>query len=134
MNYFANYLSRMLALLLFFAVAGMGSAVAQDKSPAAKASASKKGEPVVKVLIDNDKVRAYSTTFKPGDTSPSRARVQRVIHYMNAGTLQRIYPDGKTEDRKFKAGDVVWVEPATYGVKNTGKTTVQLYGVEVKSK
>lgn len=130
MNHFVNCLTRLSALMLFIAIAGLGSAAAQDKG----AATAKKGEPVVKVLIDNDKVRAYSTTFKPGDTSPSRARVQRVIHYMNAGTLRRTYPDGKTEDRKFKAGDVVWVEPATYAVKNVGKSTVQLYGVEVKSK
>lgn len=130
MNHFVNCLTRLSALMLFIAIAGLGSAAAQDKG----AATAKKGEAVVKVLIDNDKVRAYSTTFKPGDTSPSRARVQRVIHYMNAGTLRRIYPDGKTEDRKFKAGDVVWVEPATYAVKNVGKSTVQLYGVEVKSK
>ena len=130
MNHFVNCLTRLSALMLFIAIAGLGSAAAQDKG----AATAKKGEPVVKVLIDNDKVRAYSTTFKPGDTSPSRARVQRVIHYMNAGTLRRTYPDGKTEDRKFKAGDVVWIEPATYAVKNVGKSTVQLYGVEVKSK
>ena len=130
MNHFVNCLTRLSALMLFIAIAGLGSAAAQDKG----AATAKKGEPVVKVLIDNDKVRAYSTTFKPGDTSPSRARVQRVIHYMNAGTLRRIYPDGKTEDRKFKAGDMAWVEPATYAVKNVGKSTVQLYGVEVKSK
>lgn len=130
MNHFVNCLTRLSALMLFIAIAGLGSAAAQDKG----AATAKKGEPVVKVLIDNDKVRAYSTTFKPGDTSPSRARVQRVIHYMNAGTLRRTYPDGKTEDRKIKAGDVVWIEPATYAVKNVGKSTVQLYGVEVKSK
>lgn len=130
MNHFVNCLTRLSALMLFIAIAGLGSAAAQDKG----AATAKKGEPVVKVLIDNDKVRAYSTTFKPGDTSPSRARVQRVIHYMNAGTLRRTYPDGKTEDRKFKAGDMVWIEPATYAVKNVGKSTVQLYGVEVKSK
>lgn len=112
--------------------------MAQDKAkdakaaPAAKAAAPKKGAPVVKNLIDNDKVHVYTTTFKPGDVSPSRARVQRVIHYMTAGTLQRIYPDGKTMDRKFKAGDVVWIEPETYAVKNVGKTTVHLYGMEVK--
>lgn len=130
MNHFVNCLTRLSALMLFIAIAGLGSAAAQDKG----AATAKKGEPVVKVLIDNDKVRAYSTTFKPGDTSPSRARVQRVIHYMNAGTLRRTYPDGKTEDRKIKAGDMVWIEPATYAVKNVGKSTVQLYGVEVKSK
>jgi hypothetical protein len=109
-------------------------AIAQDKGAATKAVAAKKGEPVSKTLIDNDKVRVYTSTFKPGDVSPNRARVQRVVHYMNAGTLQRTYPDGKTEDRKFKAGDVVWIEASTYSVKNVGKTPVTLYGMEVKSK
>ena len=33
MNHIANHLTRFLSLLLFIAVAGLGSAVAQDKSP-----------------------------------------------------------------------------------------------------
>lgn len=131
MNVISRQLTRFVAVLLLLSFSGFGSALAADKM--AKAAA-KKGEPVTKVLVDNDKVRAYESTFKPGDVSPNRARVARVVRYMSSGTLQRIYPDGKTEDRKVKSGDVVWLEPGTYAVKNVGKTKVTVYGVEPKSK
>jgi quercetin dioxygenase-like cupin family protein len=131
MGSISRQLTQIFAVFLLLSFAGLGSALAQDKGGMASA---KKGEPVTKVLVDNDKVRVYESTFKPGDVSPNRARVARVVRYLNSGTLQRVYPDGKTEDRKFKAGDVVWIEPATYAVKNVGKTNVTVYGVETKAK
>jgi hypothetical protein len=136
MNPVAHHLTRFLAVILLLTVGGLGTAVAQDKGKgaAAKTPAVKKGEPVVKVLFDNDKARAYEATFKPGDVSPNRARITRAVRYLNTGKFQRVYPDGKTEDRGFKAGDVVWITPDTYAVKNVGKTKVTVYVVEVKSK
>ena len=134
MNDVVHHLTRFFAVILLLSMAGLGTAVAQDKGAAAKSAAPKKGEPVTKVLFDNDKARAYETTFKPGDVSPNRARVTRAVRYLNAGKFQRVYPDGKTEDRAFKAGDVVWITPDTYAVKNVGKTKVTVYVVEVKSK
>lgn len=122
-----HHLALASVLGIALALGGASTSIAQDK-----AAMTKKGEPATKVVLDNDKVRAYETTFMPGDVSPNRPRVARVIHYLSAGTLQRIYPDGKTQDRKVKAGDTVWLTPDTYAVKNTGKTKVMLYGVEVK--
>jgi hypothetical protein len=133
MSSVSRQLTRIFAVLLLLTFGGFGGALAQDKGGAAKATV-KKGEPVTKVLVDNDKVRAYESTFMPGDVSPNRARVARVVRYTGNGTLQRVYPDGKTEDRKFKTGDTVWIEPGTYAVKNVGGTKVSVYGVELKSK
>jgi hypothetical protein len=55
-----------------------------------------------------------------------------VVHYRTGGKLTRIYPDGRTEDRIFTEGQVLWVDEATYAVKNTGTKVVTLMGVEVK--
>ena len=130
--------------LIVLSLAGLSNATAQDKAAApkaeapkaemAKAAAPKKGEPITKELINNDKVTVTETTFQPGDVSPNRARVDRVVHYFTSGTLQRIYPDGKTEDRVFKAGDSIWLEGKTYAVKNNTKSVIRLMQVIPKSK
>ena len=128
--------------LAVLSMGGLISAIAQDKAAAptavapkaemAKAAAPKKGEPITKELIKNDKLTVTETTFQPGDVSPNRARVDRVVHYHTSGTLQRIYPDGTIEERVFKAGDTVWLEGKTYAVKNNTKSAIRLMQVVPK--
>lgn len=118
-------------LLASVAVAlGLAAAVpvhAQDKAKAAK------GAPVVKVLLENDKVRVTESTFKPGDVSPSRERIPRISHAMKGGTLERSFPDGKKVKVERKTGDWVWIgQKETYSVTNVGKTTVVLLGIQDK--
>jgi hypothetical protein len=104
-----------------------GLAVAQDKK-------ADKGGGVMKVLSENDKVRAYETTLKPGAENkavPSSAT--RVLRVLTGGTLERTYADGKKEKIEYKAGDVRILNPSpAYTAKNVGKTEVKLYIVQVK--
>ena len=117
-----------------------GVAYAQDKAAPPKvdaaemAEAPKKGEPIRKELIDNESVNVIDVTFKPGDVSTSRARPGRVIHYLTSAELTVTTPDGKSEVRKFKAGETVWRAAETIEAKNTGKTTVRLIQVTPKAK
>lgn len=116
-------------------VAGViaGSAVAQDKSKAPAA----KGTSTVKVHFDNNKVRVFERTYKPGDTNtevPSSSyRVNRTI---KGGTLERTYSDGKKQKIELKEGTVRFLEPstggATYTVKNVGKTEVVSFVIVLK--
>jgi len=106
--------------------------MAQEKGKGAAAPA-KKGEPILKVILDNDKVRVVEATFRPGDAGASTERPQRVIHVMKGGTLTLIYPDGKKEKLEFKAGETK-VREATpaYSPKNEGKSDVVLLVVNMK--
>lgn len=102
------------------------SAFAQDKVV--------KGAPTVKVLLENDKVKVYETTYKPGDVnaavSSSSIRINRVL---KGGTLERTHADGKKQSAVLKTGKVVYIASTpAYTVKNVGKTVVQLYVVELK--
>ena len=122
------------ALMLAFATAtpAMKHEMAKDAkaAPAAKAV---KGKPVTKVLLDNEKVRATETTYKPGDESDSLARPYRVIRLLKGGMLLRTYADGKTEKYERKTGEVRVAGPdAPYKVKNIGKTDVVFYSVIIK--
>jgi hypothetical protein len=132
-----KHLIRLFVSLLVpaFMLAGVvtSPAVAQDKAKDAKAAPAKKGEPVQKVFLDNDKVRVFEVTFKPGDAGASIARPQRVIRVLKGGTLTLIYPDGKKEKLVWKTGEVK-VREATpaYSPKNEGKSDIVLYVVYVK--
>jgi len=121
-----------------FMLAGVAAslAMAQDKAKAAKpapAAKAEKGKAAIKVLHEDDKVRVVEARFKPGDEGPNVARPFRVIRPLKGGTLQRTYPDGKTDKLEFKTGEVKVLPPATpYTPKNVGKSDVVLYVVFVK--
>jgi hypothetical protein len=117
------------AVMSAVALALSGPAFAQDKK-------AQKGAPkgAMKVLSENDKVRAYETTLAPGaenNAVPSSAT--RVLRVLNGGTLERTYADGKKEKVEYKAGHVRILNPSpAYTAKNIGKTEVKLYIVQVK--
>ena len=102
-------------------------AMAQDKAK----PATPKQE--LKVLLENDKVRVTESRWVPGATSDSAKRGARVVRALKGGTLQRIYPDGKTELSTYKTDEVKFFEAdGPYGLKNTGKSEIVLYSVTLK--
>jgi hypothetical protein len=134
MNQRARWIAPFMVVISFLAFACPGAAVAQGKPSGAKAEAPKKGEPARKQLIDNESTSVIEVNFMPGDSSSSRARPGRVIHYFTSGELLLTFPDGKTELRKFKAGETAWRPAETCEVKNTGKSPVRLLQMVPKSK
>jgi hypothetical protein len=133
MNKFAG----VLAGLLVGAFLGVGvvttPAIAQDKGKDAKAAPAKKGEPMLKVFLDNDKVRVFQATFRPGDAAASVERPQRVIHVLKGGTLTLMYPDGKKDNLVWKTGETKVREASpAYSPKNEGKSDIVLLVVNMK--
>ena len=123
-----------LAPVVALAVAIAVPAVAQDKSKGAKAE---KGTSTVKVLMENDKVRVFERSYKPGDTNTEVPSSQyRVNRTLKGGTLERTYSDGKKEKLEVKEWMTRWLEPtkggATYPVKNIGKTDIVYLVVVLK--
>ena len=112
------------ALLLVGAVSN--SVMAQEKM--AKATVKQK------VLMENDKLKAYEVAFKPGTENTSIPSSSfRVVRALKGGTLERTYSDGKKEKVIYKAGQVRLNEPGpAFTTKNVGKTEVVLYVVQVK--
>ena len=98
------------------------------------AAAQEKAE---KLVLENDKVRVVEFRYKPGDQNTSVPREARVIRALTSGTLQRIYPDGKTENVTWKAGEVRFIpasagQVSQYTTKNIGKSELVLYLVVLK--
>ena len=125
------------ALMLAFATATPAMKHEMDKAKDAKAAPAakaEKGKAVIKVLSENDKVRVTETTYKPGDVGPSVVRGFRVVRWLQGGTLERNYADGKKEKIERKTGEVRVAGPDkdAYFVKNIGKTTIVTYVVNIK--
>jgi len=113
-------------LIPAFLAAGIAAnpATAQDKAPSVK----------MKVLVDNDKVKAYEVTYAPGaENKGIVSTTMRIVRALKGGTLQRTYADGKKEVVRWKAGEVKQVNPGpAYTTKNIGKGELQLYVVQLK--
>ncbi len=107
--------------MLIFAVGGLG--MAREKAAA---------EPVIKVVLKNDKVTVTEAWFPPGAVSKTQDRPGRVVHYFTAAHFRLTFPDGKTEDVIRKAGETVWTDGATYQAENAGKNEIHLLSVTPK--
>ena len=133
-------MKQLVVLITAFMLAGVtvNPAMAQDKGKDAKAppaAKAEKGKAITKVLVDNDKVRVTETRYRPGDVAADDRSSYRVNRTLQGGTIQRIYPDGKTETLELKTGTVRYNEPSTGGnftVKNIGKTDIVNYVVRLK--
>jgi hypothetical protein len=129
MRRFSAVLAGLLVPAFLLAGAMVNSAMAQEKAKAKMEKAA--GKVTIKEVAKNDKFRVYEAIFKPGDEAPSVERKPRVVRALKGGTLQRIYPDGKKETNTYKTGEVkVFDATPPYGLKNIGKTTVDLYVVQ----
>jgi hypothetical protein len=104
------------------------AATAQEKAKGEKANGR-----TVTVLVENDRVKVYEGRFSPGDKSPRMSdRPPRVEFALTDGQMRNHYPDGKTEDVTWKAGEVKWSERATYQQENVGKTEFRIRVVQLK--
>ena len=122
---------RALAAALFgltaaFLAAGIAvnPATAQDKGSTVK----------MKVLVDNNKAKAYEVTYAPGAENKGIASTTiRIVRALKGGTLERIYADGKKEKVLWQTGEVRQVNPGpAYTTKNIGKGELHLYVVQLK--
>src|ERR1043166_8240956 len=116
--------------------------IAQDKAKAEKAKPApaeqkdtadkSKGQTVTKVLFENEKYRVAETRSKPGQKNEMKARSDRIIYSFNAGKSRIHYPDGKTEDVEFKAGQVRFRKADKSQSENIGKTETRNLVVTTK--
>ena len=86
---------------------------------------------VVKVKLENDRVRVLEYTSDPGDKEALHSHPAFVVYVVTGGTLRITTPDGKSDDVEFKAGDIRWRDPVTHSTENIGKTQLHAIIVEL---
>jgi len=88
---------------------------------------------VVKVRLENDRVRTLDYVSNPGDKEGWHSHPAMVVYVVTGGTLRITTPDGKSSDVEFKAGDVIYRPPITHATENVGKTQLHAVLVELKT-
>jgi quercetin dioxygenase-like cupin family protein len=123
---------RALRLSCWFAVAclALGATLGATASAQDAAAVTPK---VVKVKLENDRVRVLDYVSEPGDKEGWHSHPAMVVYVVSGGTLRVSTPDGKTNDVVFKAGDVIYRPPITHATENVGKTQLHAILVELKT-
>lgn len=65
-----------------------------------------------KVESENARVRILRITYAPHEKSVMHRHPASVVVFLTDGKVKFTFPDGKSEEREFKAGQALW-NPAT---------------------
>ena len=86
-----------------------------------------------KVLLENEHVRILSYTDKPGEKTHQHQHPSFVLYALGPFKRKLMLADGKTLEREFKAGDVLYSAGETHLGENIGDTPTQVVIVEIKA-
>jgi hypothetical protein len=86
-----------------------------------------------RVPIDNDFVRVLQAIVSPQEqTAWSERPLNRVIVYLDPGTLEVRSPDGRVQKQRVRAGQAVWSAAGGQTSENTGHTPIRMIEIELK--
>ena len=88
---------------------------------------------VVKVKLENDRVRVLDYISDPGDREAWHSHPAMVVYVVTGGTLRISTPDGKSNEVEFKTGAVIYRAPITHATENVGRTRLHAILVELKT-
>jgi len=107
-------------------VSGMqGTVVTADE-------ARKTGQTTVTKLLENERVEVVRMVSAPGDKGAMKKRPDRLIHVVRGAKVRFHYPDGKTEDVVWKAGDVLYEKADNRRVENIDTNDLEYISVHIK--
>jgi quercetin dioxygenase-like cupin family protein len=110
----------------------VGALVAAGARPVLAQDPVKVAPDKCKVLFENDVVRVYEFTLKPGEKMPMHSHPQTSIYSLTDSKLTITVAGGKPESAEFKAGQAYYHGPVTHGGVNTGTTDTHLIITEIK--
>ena len=87
---------------------------------------------MIKVKLENDRVRVLEATLAPGDKEQLHSHPASIIYVVSGGTIRNHASDGTTKDTTYVAGDTIYREPLTHWAENIDTTTIHLMVVELK--
>jgi quercetin dioxygenase-like cupin family protein len=87
-----------------------------------------------KVEFENDQVRVLRITYGPMEKSVMHSHPEGVAVFLTDGNIKFTFPDGKTQDIKVEAGQVIWSPETAHQPENTGKESFEVIQIEFKNK
>ncbi|HEY3246831.1 MAG TPA: cupin domain-containing protein [bacterium] len=88
---------------------------------------------VYKLIMENDRVRVFDVTFKPGDKAVMHGHPDHVVYVMEGGTNRLTFPGGKSAEFELKPGQALWIDAGEHETVNVGTSNVHLLVFELKS-
>jgi hypothetical protein len=87
---------------------------------------------VLKQLIDNERVRVFEATFKPGAKLATRNYPNHMVYAPAEGTLVFTPVGRRGYEVNFNAGDAMWFGPLARATENDSDREVRVLIVEFK--
>ena len=84
-----------------------------------------------KVEFENDRVRVLRVTHAARESHAQTSRHDRLVIYLNDGRTART-ENGKKEEHRRKAGEVVWKNRSQHQVENLNDAAHEVIIVELK--
>lgn len=83
-------------------------------------------------VMENEHVRVLRYHDEPGAKTHPHHHPASVLYALSAFRRRLSFPDGTTNEREFKAGDVMWVPAQTHTGENIGTTPTEVLLVEMR--
>jgi quercetin dioxygenase-like cupin family protein len=87
-----------------------------------------------KVLFENDQVRVLQAKYGPHEKSVMHEHPDSVAVFVTDINVKFSSPDGKTEEKKGKAGQTIWSKAEKHLPENLGSKGFEVVVVELKPK
>ena len=84
------------------------------------------------VESENDRARVLRVQYGPREKSVMHSHPASIAVFLTASRAKFTFPDGKTEERSWKAGDTMSMPPETHLPENLGKSPLKLILIEFK--
>lgn len=84
-------------------------------------------------LLDNHSMRLWEIELKPGQFADVHGHPGQKAYAATDGILRVTTPEGKTEEIKVRAGDLIWSEATIYKTVNAGSGAFKAVVYEEKA-
>ena len=86
------------------------------------------------IIFENDKVRIVRYHFDPRAKVPSHQAPNLVAVYLTEANLQLVFPDGRVQNEKRKAGEAVYLAAGEHTGENLADTPLEFIAVQLKER
>lgn len=102
--------------------------------PAFAQDATKVDSAHYKVDLENDQVRVLRISYGPNEKGVMHEHPASLAVFLTGGKGQFTYPDGKTEEISWKAGQTIWLPATKHQPENLTDKPFELIQIEFKVK
>jgi quercetin dioxygenase-like cupin family protein len=119
-------------LVTLLLAATTANADTPKKAPPAYRDPAVVAKDVYKLLLENDRVRVFDVTFKPGQRAEMHDHPDHVVFIIDDATMRLTGADGKSQDVPLKGGQAIFLPAGPHAVVNIGKKVAHNIVVELK--